>query len=210
MRGRVRAARKSLVAVVTLLVSIGAAAQAPEHALTSVYLEGKPVPFVPGAADKAHKLERLGPWTLGPRPTESKPLDKRLNLYLVFPGKQYTSEASEYDHNVLVNAPPKREGAEIEWDVFYCFVLDPHLRDDLVNERDVLLLAAQRWTPGDLFEFDDMPSTAGLRELKKADAFADLAKWRRKDGTLPRVVILPAGFAVRGALTIPAEPKPSM
>ena len=199
--------RSQKILIGMLLAFAGAAAQAPEHALTGVYLNGKAVPFGPGAADKAHKLERLGPWTLGPRPVESKPLDKRLNLYLVFPGKQYTSEASEFDHNVLVNAPPKKEDAEIEWDVFYCFVLDPRLRDDLINERDVIVLASQRWTPGDLFEFDDMPSAAALRELKKADEFADLAKWRnKKDHTLPRVIIVPAGFAVRGALALPPEP----
>ncbi len=208
MRGRVRAAQKILVAGTIVLAGLGALAQAPESALTSVYLYGEKVTFVPGTPDKAHKLERVGPWTLGPRPAESKPLDKRLNLYLIFPGQQYVSDASEFDHNALVNSAPKKPDAEFEWDVFYCFVLDPHLRDDITTERDLIVLAQQRWLPGDLFAFDDMPSAGALRELKKADDVTDLAQWHKKKmgETLPRVIIVPAGFAVRGALALPPEP----
>jgi hypothetical protein len=193
--------------VTTVLLAVGAAAQAPDHALATVYLEGQKVPFLPGAGDAAHKVIRLGSWTLAPKATEAKPLDKRMNLYLVFPGAQYASEGSAFDHNALVNLPPKNEDAEREWDVFYCFVLDPHLHDDIINERDLLLLAQQRWVPGDLFEFDDLPAADALRELNKAQTVPSLTPWRHKnDGSLPRVIILSAGFAVRGALGATAAP----
>jgi hypothetical protein len=198
-----------LVAGAVALAGLSAQAQAPDTALTSVYLHGQNVPFVPGTPDKAHKLEHVGPWALGAQAADPKPHDKRLNLYLIFPGKQYVSDAaSEFDHNAIVNAPPKKPDAEIEWDVFYCFVLDPHLRDDITTERDLIVLAQQRWLPGDLLEFSDVPSAGALRELKKADDVTDLAQWHRKknDDMLPRVVIVPAGFAVRGALALPPEP----
>ena len=87
-------------------------------------------------------------------------------------------------------------------------VLDPHVRDDITTERELLVLAQQRWLPGDLFEFDDVPAADALRELSQADHVTDLWQWHRKkkDDTLPRVVIMPAGFAVRGALALPPEP----
>lgn len=129
---------------------------------------------------------------------EEKPLDKRLNLYVVIPGKQYHSPtAPEYDHNLVVNALTHDQLRE--WDIFWCFVLDPRLEDDFRSEHDLLVAAHESFTPSDLFDVEDIPGHEVLREKADVQSLADLGRYRRKDGSLPRVVILPAHLALRGS-----------
>jgi hypothetical protein len=137
----------------------------------------------------------LGPWMFGKRLHEGKPLDKRLNLYVVVPGRQYHSATNpEYDHNLVINALTHEKARE--WDIFWCFVLDPRLSDDFRSEHDLLLAAQQTFVPADLFDVEDIPGHEVLREKADIESLPDLRRYRRKNGLLPRLLILPAHLAV--------------
>jgi hypothetical protein len=150
----------------------------------------------------------VGPWQFGARVSDRKPRDARLNLYLVSPGTQHQAEGHEdFDHNDVINALPP-EGAVVEWDVYWAIVLDPGLREDIRSERELIVEAQEGFTPGDLMEFRDLPGQAFLREFLKMDSLDDLAPYRLNDGRLPRVIIVPAGFAVRASAAPPEGGAP--
>ena len=139
----------------------------------------------------------VGPWNLGERLGDDKPRDKRLNLYVVVPGVQYrTSGKPEYDHNRIVNKYTV-DGKPRDWDIFWCFILDPALRPDLRSERELLVAKHQTFRPADLFELKDVPPHALMAERLGIKSMADLKRFRLPDGTLPRLLILPAHVAVR-------------
>src|SRR5438046_1386795 len=107
------------------------------------------------AADDAgsRRLAALGPWVFGPRLDQGKPLDKLLNLYVVVPGKQYRSPASpEYDHTLIVNALTHDNPRE--WDIFWCLVLDPKLREDFHSERELIVAAHEPFKHAGLFRLE--------------------------------------------------------
>jgi hypothetical protein len=181
------------------------AAPAPEgRLLSAVYLDGEVVRLE--VAD-GPKPAMVGPWRLGPRVLDPKPRDKRLNLYIVAPGTQYHLDgADEFDHNAIINALPE-PGKSREYDVYWALLLDPRMHADFRKERDLLIAAQASFTPGDLFEFDDLPSDTFLRNFLKMDTLEDLRPHRHKNGTLPRVIIVPADFAITAAAPeAPAEP----
>ncbi len=155
----------------------------------------------------ARETASLGPWVFGPRLPQGKPLDKRLNLYVVIPGKQYRSPASpEYDHTLIVNGVTHETLRE--WDIFWCLVLDPKLAEDFQSEKDLIAAAQQTFKPADLFDLEDVPARAILTEEFGAKNLADLRRYRHKDGSMPRLLILPARFAIRATVET-QEPAPS-
>lgn len=167
----------------------------------SVYHDGDDLIFTPESAG-TRKLASIGPWNLGERVAEDKPTDKRLNLYVVVPGAQYRAPGkSEYDHNLVINKYTV-DGKPRDWDVFWCFILDPTLRPDLRSERELLLAKHQTFRPATLFEFKDIPSRALMAERVSIKSMADLKRFRRKDGSLPRLLILPARLAVRATAEV--------
>jgi hypothetical protein len=167
----------------------------------SVYHDGDDLIFTPEPLG-TRKLASVGPWNLGERLGEDKLTDKRLNLYFVAPGRQYRSPGKpEYDHNLIVNKYTV-DGKPRDWDVFWCFILDPALRPDLRSERELLLAKHQTFRPPALFEFKDVPSHALMAERLSVKSMADLKRFRRKDGSLPRLLILPARLAVRATAEI--------
>ena len=178
-----------------LAATVSFAAQVQESPKPiSVYYEGGTVEFSPDPAT-GHHSATLGPWTFGARLRENKPLDKRLNLYVVIPGKQYHSTVNpEYDHNLVINALTHDKTRE--WDIFWCFVVDPRLTDDFRSEHDLLLAAQQTFIPADLFDAEDIPGHEVLREKSDIETLTDFLRYRRKDGSLPRLLILPAHLAV--------------
>jgi hypothetical protein len=186
-------------------VVLPAQAAAPEQPVTAVLLEGELVPirFTPQGKDRAYAL---GPWRFGTKVKlpvagkADKPLDHRLNLYVVAPGTQNQSFADELDHNVIVNGKPLADHAEAEFDVYWAVVLDPKLKKDLRHERDLLIAAQEEFIPGDLFAFDDLAGAAFLRSVLKMDELRDLRRQRKRSGALPRVIIVPAGFALRASV----------
>ncbi len=180
----------------------------PRLPVTSAYYEGKVVNLTLTAPAASRRSVLLGPWDFGERVSDPKPRDKRLNFYLVCPGRQHHAEGWEnYDHNLIVNALSP-EGAGGEWDVYYAIVLDPALRDDLRRERQLIFDAQSRFVPGDLYELDDAPGAAFLRLFLRVESLEDLAPYRRRDGSLPRLILARAGFAVHASATSP-EPPPA-
>jgi hypothetical protein len=167
----------------------------------SVYHDGEDLIFTPEAAG-SRKLATVGPWSLGERLNEDKPMDKRLNLYFVAPGAQYRHRGKpEYDHNLIVNKYTV-DGKPRDWDIFWCFILDPTLHPDIRSERELLMAKHQTFRPKPDFEFNDVPAHALMAERLSVKSMADLKRFRRKDGSLPRLLILPARLAVRATAEI--------
>jgi hypothetical protein len=197
------------------IIAISAAAFAAASSMRevvkpfSVYHDGDDLIFTPEAAG-SRRMASVGPWNLGQRVAEDKPVDKRLNLYVVVPGLQYrTPGKSDYDHNLVINKYTV-DGKARDWDVFWCFILDPTLRPDLRSERDLLLAKHQTFRPATLFEFRDIPSHALMTERLSIKSMNDLRRFREKDGSLPRLVILPARLVVRATAEVRgAVPEPT-
>jgi hypothetical protein len=167
----------------------------------SVYHDGDDLLFTPVNAGSP-KLASVGPWNLGERLGDEKPADKRLNLYVVVPGVQYRAPGKpEYDHNRVINKYTV-DGKPRDWDVFWCFILDPNLRGDLRSERELFLAKHQTFIPADLFDIKDAPSHALMAERLGVKSMADLKRFRRKDGSLPRLLILPARLVVRATAEV--------
>src|SRR5688572_11600273 len=185
---------RARIGALLLLVAVVAPAQHRRSQIDSAYFEGRLVRFHIAPVEKGQRVFTLGPWQFGARIADSKPRDQRLNLYLIAPGRQHAAEGhAELDHNDVINAVPK-DGKVVEWDVFWAIVLDPKLKTDLRNEHDLLALAQRRFIPGDLFEFRDIPGHRFLREFLKVGSLAGLEKHRGRSRSLPRLIIVPAGF----------------
>lgn len=181
-----------------LLTSL--AGQPQPRGFQNAYFEGKRVAFRLQPLARGQRDFTLGPWHFGARVLDAKPRDKRLNLYLVVPGEQCRAEDWAWlDHNNVINALPAGD-APGEWDVFWALALDPKLQGNFRNERDLILAGQSGFRPEDLFEFDDMPGAQVLRAFLNVESLEDLQPYRRKDGSLPRLLIVPAGFAVRASV----------
>lgn len=188
----------------------GRALRAPSANLRpvqTVYLEGVLVKWQPEKAAKRQTLLHAGPWLIGPR-TKDKPRDGRLNLYIVTPGTQrHDDEVPDWDHNLIINALPRKEDSVAEWDVYVAIVLDPALQQDIRTERELILARQQSFMPGEDFDFSNIPGQAFLRQFLKFESLSDLEGFRRSDGTLPRLVMVPAGAMIR-ATAAPIETDP--
>ena len=205
---------RHLRAVSTIAIFAAAfSAAAPRREVVkpfSVYHDGDDLIFTPERTG-THKLANVGPWNLGERVAEDKPVDKRLNLYFVAPGVQYRwAGKSEYDHNLVINKYTV-DGKPRDWDIFWCFILDPTLRPDLRSERELFMAKHQTFRPATLFEFKDIPSHELLAERLSIKSMADLRRrFREKDGSLPRLLIVPARLVVRATAAVPgAVPRPT-
>jgi hypothetical protein len=206
LRCRLRA-----VSIIAISAAAFAAAPSMREAVKpfSVYHDGDDLIFTPEAAG-SRRMASVGPWNLGQRVAEDKPVDKRLNLYFVAPGVQYRAPGkSDYDHNLVINKYTV-DGKARDWDIFWCFILDPTLRPDLRSERELLLAKHQTFRPATLFEFRDIPSHTLLAERLSIKSMGDLHRFRDKDGSLPRLVILPARLVVRATAEVRgAVPEPT-
>lgn len=167
--------------------------------IDSAYHEGERVAFTVLEPGNRNAQLRVGPWLLGVRASDSTPRDRRRNLYVVFPGTLHRSPGwPDFDHNcVLSDLPASAE--PVEWDVYWAVVLDPTLQEDFRSEQALVLADQSSFIPPDLLEFSDIPAAGFLRAQMKVRSLGDLARYRRKDGTLPRLLITPAGYAVRGS-----------
>jgi hypothetical protein len=206
LRCRLRA-----ISIIAISAAAFAAAASMREAVKpfSVYHDGDDLIFTPEAAG-SRRMASVGPWNLGERVAEDKPIDKRLNLYVVVPGTQYRAPGkTDYDHNLVINKYTV-DGKARDWDIFWCFILDPTLRPDLRSERELLLAKHQTFRPAMLFEFRDIPSHMLLAERLSIKSMDDLHRFREKDGSLPRLVILPARLVVRATATLrDAVPEPT-
>lgn len=183
-------------------------AQDPEgpREIQRAWYRGELVKFNLESPREGREGFRLGPFHFGRRVANPKPSDRRLNLYLVAPGTQH-GEGGEnrlaHDH-IISDLPP--DGRVREWDVYWAVVLDSNMQQELHSEDDLLLAARHPFVPSDLFDLEDVPGEAVLCQFLKVDSIRGLLAYRRRDGTLPSVLIVPAGFAVRASAE-PVEPK---
>jgi hypothetical protein len=174
-----------------------------------VYHNGANILFAPEATG-TNRQAKVGPWNLGERLGVDKPLDKRLNLYVVLPGGQYRSpEHPQYDHNRVVNKYTV-DGKPREWDIFYCLALDPTLPADLRSERDLLVAAHQSFRTPEAFALKDIPASVMMAEKLSVTSVEGLERFRRKDGSLPRLLIVPAHLAVRATAELPPVGPPAI
>ena len=162
---------------------------------------------------KGAPIVRVGPWRLGTRLKNvakgraDRISDTRINLYFVVPGDQHLPGPAGYDHNLIVNiAADENQPIERDADLFWVAVLDPKVTQEIRLENDMILLAQESFVPHDLFALDDAPGAVLLRDQLHYESMADLAKYRNEDGSLPRVLIVPAGFVVR--VTVNPQPAP--
>jgi hypothetical protein len=168
----------------------------------TAYHDGDAIVFTPEMTG-TRRLATFGPWNLGERLTNGELVDKRLNLYIVVPGTQYRSpQHPQYDHNRIVNKYTA-DGRVHDWDIFYCFVIDPKLADDFRSEGDLLIAAHQTFHPPDRFNLNDMPSGRMVEQKLGLHSMADVWKYHRKNHALPRMLIVPAHLAVRATAELP-------
>lgn len=194
---------KAALLVTATALSFAGTASGPPVKPFIAYHNGGDIVFAPEHTG-TRRVASFGPWNLGERLSDDgKPVDKRLNLYIVAPGGQYRSpNRPEYDHNRVINKYTV-DAKVHEWDIFWCFVLDPALTSDLRSERELLLAKQQTFRPADLFDISDVPAHAAMADKLGIATFADLRRFRRKDGSLPRLIIVPARLAVRATAEQP-------
>ncbi len=200
--GRERSSRRARLACALLCMGTVLAASPQNRAKPlaySAYFDQVPIALAISPAQRGQNPFAFGPWRLGGRVRDRRPTYHRPNFYLVLPGLQHRLDGQEnWNHNAVLSSKPLDTGTA-EWDVYWVFVLDPTSDGDLRSERDLLIAGETGFRPGDLFEFDDMPAARFLRQFLGAESMLDLARFRRQDGRLPRVIIVPAGWAVRAA-----------
>jgi hypothetical protein len=187
------------------LVAAGLAFAAPSPTLVkpfTAYHDGDAIVFTPEITG-TRRMATFGPWNLGERLSNGKPADGRLNLYVVVPGTQYNSARQpQYNHNRIVNKYTV-DGKVRDWDIYYCLIIDPKLANDFRSENDLLMAAHETFRPADQFDLSDVPSGEILRERLSMNSVNGLNKYRRKNRSLPRLLIVPADLAVRATAELP-------
>ena len=172
--------------------------------LDSAYFAGRVVKFTSEKTKDAHALV-VGPWNLGPKISPG-PSDKRPNLYFVSPGTLHSAKGYPgFDHNEVLSALPDGPSS---FDVFWVLVLDPSVKEDFTSEQQIILATQQTFSPGENFQFEEIPSVGFLQAFLKVHDLEGLAKYKRPDGDLPKVAIVRAGFTVQAtAEEMPEEVK---
>lgn len=196
----------AVVSAARLNASEPASAAASEPVSTRpVFFDGRPVDLAFARVRRA-KAFKFGPWTLDAHVSHDKPRDPHPNLYIVAPGDQYTSEqAPTFNHTEIISTIPVKVEPR-EWDVYWAIVLDPALQDTFHSERQLLLAAQNGFRVQPDFDLDSMPGITFLREFLHVQTVDDLDRFRRPDGTLPQVVIVPAGVSIRATAVDPEAP----
>jgi hypothetical protein len=196
------------IALMALGTASSSAAAPAKPATQPVYFEGRKIDFTPAPRHRGEAEFVFGPWIVGPRLVHEKPRDKRPNMYMVVPGSEYTFPGElAYDHNEIVSTIPTSEDS-VDFDVYWALVLDPGLTSEFRSERELVLATQEEFTPGPGFTFEEVPSAKVLHEYLGVDSLEDLEQFRRPNGELPRVVIVPAGFSVPGKVIDPEAPPP--
>lgn len=180
----------------------GVAAHAQQDTPAEVaYHSDKQIVFRPAAVRRGRVLV-IGDAVLGPVLKTERPNDRRPNLYVVCPG----NDGSD-DYKLVTSMLPKTD-EPVDWDVYWVVVLDPSLHANLLGERDLIVAAQDGFVPAELFDFDEIPGAALLRDWMHIDSIAALGQFRRPDGTLPRVLITPSHFTIKASAIDPDAPPP--
>jgi hypothetical protein len=174
-----------------------------QRPIATAYFSGNEIQVLP-VIEPRSKTFNYGPWTFGSVVHDDKASDHRFNLYVIVPGTEHQAmpPADEFNHSVLINSAEEESDRPQEWDVFWVVVLDPELDQEIHSERELLLMGQAYFLPKDLYQAEDAPGHSLLRQLG-IDSISDLAKFRRNDGALPRLILLSAGVAVKMKVTPP-------
>ena len=171
--------------------------------LDNAYFAGRLVKFQSATTKPARALV-VGPWNLGEKVNPGNN-DMRPNLYFVFPGTQHqTGNRPAFDHNEVLSAVPKDES---NFDVYWVVVLDPTAVQDFTSEQQIIMATQETFEPGENFPFEQIPSAGFLRTFLKISDAAGLEKFKRPDGDLPRVAIIPAKITVKATAEEIEEPE---
>jgi hypothetical protein len=162
--------------------------------LDQAYFAGRLVKFQSAPPTKHGHALVVGPWDLGEKVSPGRN-DFRPNLYFVSPGTQHHVDGhGEFDHNDVLSAVPDDVS---NFDVYWVVVLDPALDENFTSEQQIIMATQKTFTPPADFTFDQVPSAGFLKAFLKVKDVAQLEKFKRPDGELPRVAIVPAGFTVK-------------
>jgi len=180
----------------------------PPH-LQQAYFNGELVKINQAPLEKGQKPMLIGDWNLGPRVSPT-PSDKRPNIYFVIPGTMHEISAThngisglkEYDDTEILSYAPEDPR---EFDVYWAIFLDPNLHEEFTSEPQLILASQQTFLPGDDFTFDKIPTASFLEDYLKISSLGKLDKFRRPNGSLPRVAIITGHFAVRFSAEKPEE-----
>lgn len=170
----------------------------------SAFFAGRVVKFTSAAATKSKRVLAVGPWNLGEKVNPGNN-DMRPNLYFVFPGTQHQAEGRpDFDHNEVLSAVPKEES---NFDVYWVVVLDPAAVQDFTSEQQIILATQETFAPSDNFPFEQIPSAGFLRTFLKVRDMVGLERFKRADGDLPRVAIIPAKITVKALAEEMEQPE---
>lgn len=171
-----------------------------------VYFNGRVVDLAFARARRVKTAFRFGPWELDAHASHEKPRDPHPNLYIVAPGHQYTSAVDpSFDHTEIISTMPVKPEPR-EWDVYWAIVLDPTLKQSFHSERQLLLATQSGFGVTDNFDLNSIPGIAFLRQFLKVQTLNDLDRFRLPDGTLPRLIIVPAGVSFKASAIDPEAP----
>lgn len=190
----------SAVLVVISAFALSAAERRPVHSgrpIHAAFYQNNELQVQP-VVEPGQRTFTYGPWVLGSLVHDDKVSDRRFNLYIIVPGNmnQLPAPFDEFNNSILINSDASAGDRPSEWDVFWVVPLDPSLNREIKDERELLVLGQTYFLPGDLYDVEDAPGHDLLRQLSLT-SLDDLARFRRGDGSLPRVVLLSAGAAVR-------------
>jgi hypothetical protein len=160
------------------------------------WYEGQHI-FVVPVVVRHGRMMKVGDTILGTLQRHN-PDDHSPNLYVVAPGFQHHGPAST-DFNLIVNELCGIDSPAV-WDVYWALVLDPALKSDFTGERELLLAVQEGFLPDQTITLEDLPSVGFLRTYLHIDSLAGLDSYRHADGTLPRVIMVPTGMAVRASV----------
>jgi hypothetical protein len=186
----------------------GAPSRSPEEARSTraVYFDGRSAELSFERVRRASAAFRFGPWELDAYASREKPKDPRPNLYIVAPGEQYTAEAApSFDHTEIISTMPLNPEPR-EWDVYWALVLDPTLKDEFHSERQLILATQDGFPEPAGYTVESLPAYTFLKQFLKVQTAEDLERYRRPDGTLPRLIIVPAGVSIKAIAIDPQNP----
>lgn len=172
--------------------------------VNNAYFAGHEVKFKSESAGKSAHVLAVGPWNLGEKVNPGNN-DMRPNLYFVFPGAQHKADGRpDFDHNQVLSAVPKEES---NFDVYWVVVLDPAAVQDFTSEQQIILATQETFEPSEDFPFEQIPSAGFLRTFLKVNDVAGLERFKRPDGDLPRVAIIPAKITVKALVEEIEQPE---
>ena len=173
--------------------------------IDQAFFAGHLVKFKSAAGTAAHALV-VGPWSVGEK-VWPKHNDMRPNFYFVSPGTEYRQQGhADFNSNIVLSAVPNTVS---NFDVYWVVVLDPTVQEDFTSEQQIIVATQTTFAAPEDLVFNQIPSAGFLRTFLKVKDVNGLSRFKRPDGDLPRVAIVPAGFSVKALAEKPESTEAS-